>query len=241
MAYAIVDIETRIDKQLVNEVNYAGQGLSDDEAYARHRQELLESSGSEFFPVVYHRPVVICVGSVGASWKLFSIEVLGAPEFDETTLVREFWKRLHHFSGAIVTYNGRNFDLPVLELQALRLGLSAPAYFKDRYGARYRFSQEGHYDLQDFLSNYGAVRLRGGLKALAKLLGVPGKSDLHGGLVQEYWESGRLAEIAAYCRRDVLLTYLLLLRLELLRGIVDQAAHDAAWQDALARYPELTG
>ena len=241
MAYAIADIETRIDKRLVNLVNYPDDGLSDEDAYERHRQDLIEQSGSDFFPVVYHVPITVCVGTVASGSKLFNIELLGTPNFDEVEIVRIFWEKLNNFNGSLVTYNGRNFDLPVMELQALKHGISAPAYFNERFGHRYRFGQDGHYDLQDFLTNYGAVRLRGGLKSLARLLDLPGKSDMHGALVQGYWENGRLEEINTYCMQDVLLTYLLFLRVELSRGRIDRQTHDAAYHDALERFGDLAG
>ena len=40
--------------------------------------------------------------------------------------------------------------------------------------------------------------------------------------------AGRLAEIHAYCRRDVIQTYFLFLRLELLRGRITPEQHSAA-------------
>lgn len=239
MAFAIVDIETRIDKRLVNETNYAGEGLDDEDAYERQRQELIDKSGSDFFPVVYHLPIAIGVGSVGAEYKLASLELLGAPDYDEVELVRSFWERFNQYTGTLVTYNGRGFDLPVLELQALKHGISAPAYFNERYGHRYRFSEQGHYDLQEFLANYGAVRLRGGLKALARLLDLPGKTQLDGSLVQGYWDAGRLEEINTYCKQDVLLTYLLFLRVELMRGRIDRETFDVAYKEARQRHSEL--
>ena len=49
------------------------------------------------------------------------------PAFDD-----EFWRRVENFPGTLVSFNGRAFDLPVLEMQALRYGCQAPRYFNEK-------------------------------------------------------------------------------------------------------------
>jgi hypothetical protein len=61
----------------------------------------------------------------------------------------------------------------VLELAALRYGISAPGYFDALDSPRSRHSLERHFDLYDYLTNYGASRLSGGLDLLLKMLGFP--------------------------------------------------------------------
>src|SRR5438874_348859 len=68
------------------------------------------------------------------------------------------------------------FDLPLLELAAFRYGCPARDYF---HSSRNRLGG-GHIDLMDWLTNYGAVRLSGGLDLLSKLLGMPGKMTVSG-------------------------------------------------------------
>ena len=148
------------------------------------------------------------------------------PNGAEEALIRTFWERLERFSGSLVSFNGRSFDLPVLEMHALKYGCRIPRYFNGK--ARYRFSDEGHYDLYDFLTNYGVQRLKGGFNALAKMIGLPGKTDIDGSMVQQLWEDGRLEDIHRYCRNDVIQTYFLFLRVELMRGRVTQEQYDAA-------------
>jgi len=65
---------------------------------------------------------------------------------------------------------------------------------------------------------YGAGGLRGGMDLLAKLIGLPGKATMRGAMVQDYYETGRLDEIHRYCRADVVQTYFLFLRVDLMRG-----------------------
>jgi 3'-5' exonuclease len=216
MRYTIFDIETRIEKNLVRAVYFPHTDIAEEEAYQQVRQRLQQEQGSDFFPLSFHVPISIAVGQVNDERVLTTVETIYETDYSEEALVRSFWQRLERFTGTLVTFNGRNFDLPVLELQALKYGCSAQRYFSSK--ARNRYVEEGHYDLYDFLTNYGAHRLRGGFNVLAKLIGLPGKMEIDGSMVQQLWEDGRLADIHHYCRQDVMQTYFLFLRVELIRG-----------------------
>jgi 3'-5' exonuclease len=216
MRYTIVDIETRIAKNLVRAVYFPHVDISEEEAYEQARQQLRAEQGNDFFPLSFHLPISIAVGQVNDDRILVAVETVQESDYSEEEIVRVFWQRLERFPGSLVTFNGRNFDLPVLELQALKYGCPAPRYFGGK--ARNRYVEEGHYDLYDFLTNFGAHRLRGGFNVLAKMIGLPGKTEIDGSMVQQLWEDGRLADIHRYCRHDVIQTYFLFLRVELMRG-----------------------
>lgn len=218
MPYVVFDIETRIDKRLVNESQFRGRGLSDEAAFQELRGALLAERGNDFFPLSFHVPVSIAVGLVSSDHVLQAVESLAEGDYSEEKLVREFWERVERFRGCLVTFNGRQFDLPVLELQALRHGCTVPSYFGEDSPYRRRYQLGKHLDLYEFLTNFGAYRIRGGFDLLLRMVGLPGKGDVDGSRVQELWDAGRLAEIHAYCRRDVIQTYYLFLRVELLRG-----------------------
>jgi 3'-5' exonuclease len=228
MPYAVFDIETRIDKGLVNSVYFPKEKLSDEEAYERVRVERVEQTGSDFLPVSFHVPISIAVGVVNADAVLTGVETLCEDGYSEEAIVRDFWQRVERFNGTVVSFNGRNFDLPVLELYALKYGCQAPRYFNQRYGHRYRYSEEGHYDLYEFISNNGVNRIRGGFDLLSKLIGLRGKGDIDGSMVQALWEDGRLDDIHRYCREDVIQTYFLFLRVELMRGRIEQTQYETA-------------
>jgi len=223
MAFAVFDIETRIDKHLLKQTFFPRNEVSEQEAYEKFREEL----HSDFFPTSLHIPISIAVGNVGDDHVLNSIETLALENYSEENLVREFWTRAEKFNGSLVSFNGRRFDLPVMELQALRYGIAAPAHFAEQGGGRDRYSAERHYDLMDFLSNYGAFSIRGGLDLLLKMIGMPGKGEIHGAHVQELYEQGRLDEVHRYCRSDVIQTYFLFLRVELMRGRLSDVGYNA--------------
>jgi hypothetical protein len=219
MSFLVLDIETRVDKALIGSTQFPGEGLSDEAAFERFRAQLSDESGgrSDFVPLSYHVPISIGLGSVRSDHVLESVDVLKADEGGgEEGIVRAFWERLETFDGTLVSFNGRAFDLPVLELQALRHEIAAPKYFGERNGLRTRYGR--HFDLYEFLTNAGAVRIRGGLGLLSRLAALPGKTDIRGASVQALWEEGRFQDIHAYCRRDVISTYFLFLRVERLRG-----------------------
>ncbi|SRR5579883_409818 len=234
MEFAVLDIETRVDKPLLNRVFFADSALSDDEAFERFRQEL-GRRGSDFFPLTLHVPISIAIGEVSGDYVLRRVDSLGPPRESEQSLVNDIWARLERFEGCLVTFNGRRFDLPVLELAAMRWGVSAPHYFEGNDSLR-RHRPERHLDLCEYLTNYGEVYLRGGLDLLVKMLGLPGKPTMRGARVQECFESGRFEEIHRYCRTDVIQTYFLFLRVQLMRGQLDRATYEAAY---LASFPFL--
>jgi predicted PolB exonuclease-like 3'-5' exonuclease len=216
MRYTIVDIETRIDKLLVRAIYFPHTEMAEEEVYRQVRHRLMEEQGNDFFPLSFHVPISIAVGQVNEERVLTAVETLNEDHYNEEELIRNFWQRFERFNGTLVTFNGRNFDLPVLELQALKYGCQAPRYFSSK--ARNRYGEEGHYDLYDFLTNYGVHRLRGGFNLLSKLIGLPGKTGIDGSMVQQLWQEGRLSDVHRYCRHDVIQTYFLFLRVELLRG-----------------------
>ena len=83
-----------------------------------------------------------------------------------------------------------------------------------------------HCDLMDVLSGFQG-RGRVSLENVALLLGLPGKLGMRGEEVWGAWQAGRIAAIRQYCESDVLNTYLIWLRFELLRGRLSPNTHAA--------------
>jgi predicted PolB exonuclease-like 3'-5' exonuclease len=81
-----------------------------------------------------------------------------------------------------------------------------------------------HMDLMDILSGFQG-RGRASLNDIATLLGLPGKVGMHGSNVWPAYLEGRLARIRDYCETDVLNTYLIYLRFELIRGRLSAPEH----------------
>lgn len=217
-AFLVIDTESVPDGRLLSAVKYAGESLSPEEAIERARGEARESSwsGSDFLPVTFQVPVGVCVLRVGADFALQSFSCLDAPHFRPREIVKKFWLGVSCYKAKLVTFNGRAFDMPLLELAAFRYGLCARDYYQS---SRNRFN--GPIDLCDWMTNFGACRLAGGLDLLAKMLGKPGKMEVSGERVYEMYRDGKLREVNDYCLCDTLDTYFVFLRTRVLTGDID--------------------
>lgn len=221
-AFLVFDTESVPDGDLIRRVKYPGENLTPDEAIERARAEARELSrdGSDFLPVTFQVPVAVCVLRVGTDWSIQGLTCLDAPAFRTPQIVRQFWRGVSHYHRAkLVTFNGRGFDLPLLELAAFDHGCQAREYFQT---SRNRF-QGMHLDLMDWLSNFGACRLTGGLSMLAQRTagGYPvgcGKLDISGDQVLDLYRAGKIREINDYCMFDTLDTYFVFLRTRVLVG-----------------------
>ena len=74
-----------------------------------------------------------------------------------------------------------------------------------------------HLDLMDLLALY-QPRANAPLDAMARLCGLPGKLGMDGSAVHAAWLAGRIEDIRRYCETDVMNTYLLYCRYQLMRG-----------------------
>lgn len=215
-AFLILDTESVPDGRLLSKVKYPGEDLTPEEAIARAQAEAREASrdGSDFLPVSFQYPIAVCVLRVAADFTLQALACLDAPDYRPREIVRKFWLGVSRYRPKLVTFNGRGFDLPLLELAAFRWGYSVRDHF---YNSRNRYNGN-HIDMCDWMSNYGACRLTGGLNLLAKMLGKPGKMEVAGDQVYGMWREGRLQEINDYCMFDTLDTYFVFLRTRVLLG-----------------------
>ena len=222
--FFVFDVESVADGELVSKVRYPSEDLAPNEGVARYRQELMEKSDTDFIPYTYQLPVSVAVAKVTADFTMSDLVVLDEPQFRPHVITQHFWRGWEAYRHpTLVTYNGRTFDIPLLELAAFRYGLSLPGWFDSAGGRAYqqprnRYNSLAHLDLMDLLTNFGASRFSGGLNLAAHLLGKPGKMDVEGYMVQDLFNEGRLAEINNYCRCDVLDTYFVFLRTRVLLG-----------------------
>jgi 3'-5' exonuclease len=242
--FLVFDTETIPDGKLLGLVKYPGENLAAEEAVRRAQEEARERSydGSDFIPVTFQVPVAVCMARVGADYHLQRLTCLDAPSFRPARIVNCFWRGVELYPRAkLVTYNGRGFDLPLLEVAAFRYGCAAAQYFRN---SRHRYS--GHFDLMDWMGNYGACRLSGGLNLFSKILGQPGKMDVSGRQVYQMYLEGRVREINEYCMFDTLDTYFVFLRTRVLTGeLTLEQEHDVVaaarcWiEGQLAEIPAL--
>jgi len=221
-AYFVFDIESVADPALISKVHFGGK-VPPEESVRKYRDELLAQNNSDFIPYTFQIPVAVVIAKVAQDFSLIDIVVLDSPAFHPHKICSDFWKGwLAYSRPTLVSFNGRGFDIPMLELAAFRYGIAIPQWFamdtKTFDQPRYRYNTKFHIDLCDILTNNGATRFNGGLNLAASLLGKPGKMDTQGFMVQDMYEAGRLSEINDYCQCDVLDTYFVFLRTMVLAG-----------------------
>jgi 3'-5' exonuclease len=221
MPVFVFDIETIPDVELGRRI-YALDDLNDRQVGYVMQAKRREESGSEFLSYEQHRIVAISVAvRMRDSFKVWS---LGEPDASEAEIIQRFFDGVEKYTPDLVSWNGGGFDLPVLHYRALRHGIAAPRYWEAGDGDQaFRFNNylsrfhSRHLDLMDVLASYQA-RARVGLQGVAMLLGLPGKLGMSGDKVWDAYLDGQIEQIRNYCETDVLNTYLVFLRFELMRG-----------------------
>jgi predicted PolB exonuclease-like 3'-5' exonuclease len=220
------DIETVPDVEGGRRL-HALDGLTDKQAAeAMFNARRQETGGSEFLR--HHLQHIVTISAVLRTRDQLKVWSLGEPDSPEKELIERFFDGIEKYAPTLVSWNGGGFDLPVLHYRALLHGVAAPKYwdtgeqdssFKwNNYLSRYH---SRHTDLMDVLSCY-QVRAAAPLDEVATLLGFPGKLGMDGAKVWQRYLQGEITAIRDYCETDVLNTYLIYLRFELIRGHLSQ-------------------
>ena len=251
----VFDIETVPDIAGLRRLHGMDSSLSDHDVAETAFQLRRQSHGTDFLPHYLHRVLVIsCVLHDRDHFKVWS---LGAAGESEGEIIQRFFDGIEKYTPQLVSWNGGGFDLPVLHYRGLMHGVKASRYwdmgeddreFKwNNYIGRYH---QRHLDLMDLLAMYQG-RANAPLDALAQLMGFPGKLGMDGSAVWGAFQDGRLEDIWRYCETDVVNTYLVYLRFQLMRGALTPAQHDQQiavvraalgkidqphWQEFLARW-----
>ena len=191
-------------------------------------------NGSEFLPHFLHKIIVISVVVVVNN--KITVWSLGDYQSDEAELIKRFFAGIDKYRPVLISWNGSGFDLPVLHYRALLHKIISFVYwdhgnndkeFKwNNYLSRYHYR---HLDVMDILAAY-QNRAFAPLDDLAVLLGFPGKIGMHGDQVLANYLAEKLPEIRNYCEVDVLNTYCIYQRFELIRGNINHYEYDAIIQ-----------
>ena len=223
------DIETVPDVAGIRRLHGLPESLPEAEVAEIAFQRRRAQTGSDFLPPQLQRVLVIsCVLRDAEQLRVWSI---GAPTEEEGVAIQRFYDGIERYVPQLVSWNGSGFDLPVLNYRALMNGVSAPRFWDqgdddrefrwNNYISRYHVR---HLDLMDVLAMY-QPRNNAPLDDVAQLAGLPGKIGMQGGSVWERYQSGAIAQIRSYCEADSANTYLLFLRFQLLRGVLDRAQY----------------
>jgi predicted PolB exonuclease-like 3'-5' exonuclease len=252
----VFDIETIPDVQGLRALNGHDSTSTDADVAAAAFAARREKTGSDFLQ--HHLHHVAAISCVFRDNEGFRVRSLGSLDDSEEKLLHDFFKVVDRYTPQLVSWNGGGFDLPVLNYRALINGVTASRFWEqgeedrdfkwNNYLSRYHTR---HLDLMDHLAMYTG-RANAPLDDLAKLCGFPGKMGVDGSQVWTLYQEGRLAEIRDYCETDVVNTYLVYCRYQLMRGQLTRAAFDAEmdlvrrslaevdaahWKEYLAAWP----
>jgi len=180
-----------------------------------------------------HRPALYAKRDDGGGpWTASQIGSRSVGEKTEAELLLGFVKSLPVDSRGtgpiLVTFNGNGFDLPLLRYRAFALGIPVPGLHGGGHrNYWHRFGQD-HIDLCDVLSGYGGST-KPSLAEMAALAKIPVKiGGVDGSQVETFVAADRLSEVVEYCLTDVLATYSVFLRYEMVRGDLKPAHFDAS-------------
>lgn len=223
-----------------------------------------EKSGSDFLPITYHRIVSIASVVSDEYGRFIKVGNFGKKEENgayedanvmEKCLLEDFLKFFNKSQPKLVSFNGRGFDLPVIMLRAMRYNLHAIAYYEQDNSAfnkskwenyRQRFSERFHTDLLDSLGHFGLARSLK-LDNVCSTLGIPGKYDMNGSDVYKiYYDetmtlNEKMTKIDEYCQSDVLNTYWVYLKYELLKGELALEDYYSILEDFCQKIPQNMG
>jgi predicted PolB exonuclease-like 3'-5' exonuclease len=230
MTVIVFDIETIPDIEGGRRL-YNLHDLSDKEVanvmFYKRRQE---TDDSEFLRLHLHR--VVAISLVMRDHDSFKVWSLGDPDAPEEEIIRSFFDGIERHTPTLVSWNGGGFDLPVLHYRSLVHGISAPRYWEtgeedssfkwNNYLSRFHTR---HTDLMDVLAGF-QPRANAPLDEMATLLGFPGKMGISGAKVWDAYRHGDIHSIRNYCETDVLNTYLIYLRFQLIRGQLTRSEYD---------------
>ncbi|MCH8503032.1 MAG: 3'-5' exonuclease [Ectothiorhodospiraceae bacterium] len=219
----VFDIETVPDVSGGRRLLELPDSLTDEAvADAMLAQRRQATGGSDFLRLHLHRIAVISIAM--RSGDRFKVWSLGDGGDDEAEILRRFFEGIERFPPTLVSWNGGGFDLPVIHYRAMLHGVPAPRYWETgateqsfRWNNYLNRFHERHTDLMDVLAGYQA-RANAPLDEIAALCGFPGKMGMSGGKVWDAIQQGDFAAVRDYCETDVLNTYLVFLRFQLLRG-----------------------
>lgn len=227
----VFDIETVPDAHGLRSV----WGLEGDDdavvAAALERRRLQTGGQTDFLP--HHLHKVIVISMLFRDDEGLRIRSLTGGPADEGRLIQGFFKTIERYTPTLVSWNGSGFDLPVLHYRGLVHAVQAPRYwdqgeddrdFKwNNYVSRYHAR---HTDLMDLLALFNG-RSAAPLDQIARLCGAPGKLGMDGSQVYDAWRAGLQDEVRDYCETDVVNTWLVYCRFQLMRGALTREAYDA--------------
>jgi hypothetical protein len=120
----------------------------------------------------------------------------------EQEILKLFWLLISK-TDKVITFNGRNFDIPFLMLRSAMLAVKPSInLIHNRYNITH------HIDLLDQFTFYGISR-KFNLDFYCHAFGItsPKSKGISGMEIKEMYKAGKIKDIAVYCGEDIKATY----------------------------------
>lgn len=120
----------------------------------------------------------------------------------EENIISTFWDYAKK-ADSVITFNGRNFDIPFLMLRSAILKIKPTRNFLGN-----RYGNKSHIDLLEKFTFHGMTK-KFNLDFYCRSFGIesPKSKGVTGMEVNELFRAGRIKDIAIYCGEDVAATY----------------------------------
>jgi len=236
--YLVFDIETVVDKDFF------------DLTASENEKQKKENDENHFVKSIYHVPIAISclytnndgvivdnnknykfvsfvINNQESEYKLINqfFEVLyGLTKFSENKNIGVMLKNDKFKYPVLVSHNGFNFDLPILNIRAIKnydsLSDKAKEALKEYLNDSDKW-ENGRANLTNKnskfnLDTYSIFNFN--LKSICHLLGIEVKNTMDGSKVQEYYKEGKYRDIGLYCAEDVLALAKVLNKLIIAKG-----------------------
>jgi predicted PolB exonuclease-like 3'-5' exonuclease len=235
----VVDIETIPDVSLAHELCEIDSEASFSEQELRETMSsyhIEKHNGNPFLRQPFWN--IVCLSYVlvkiikngdGTEFhEIVDVNSISSFKSSEKALLEKFWSLFNKYKPKLVTWNGANFDVPVLKYRSMKYGISCSFFFQhggkwDGYQSKYSAI---NIDLMLLLSDYGSsAKLK--LSEICCMLAIPCKlGDNEGSKVSEFYDAQKYTEIREYCETDVLATYLVFARYCILSGVLGVADYN---------------
>ncbi|WP_066801247.1 3'-5' exonuclease [Moraxella oblonga] len=214
----VFDIETIPDLQTGRRL-YDLDGLSDDDALTALIALRQAEAGNDFMRLPLHQ--VACLSFLWVENNTFNLRSLSLQDKSESEILATFLRACTK-KATLISWNGANFDLPVLLYRMAHHKIDASALMNAGFQKNdylYRYSEK-HIDLMDKFS-FGSYGAKQKLDTIASLCGFAGKGDIDGSQVVPMVQAGQWDKLTTYCESDVLNTWFVYLRYLHLTGKLD--------------------
>ncbi len=229
--YLVFDVKSFTDiplaAQFLNSAKTRNKQTRGD-AVGKWKEQPTVETEKDFISYSFQIPTCVALAKVSENFELLDVAAISEVALRPPEITERFWRGWERYGRpAFVAFNGRSFNIPLMELAAFRYGISIPGWFsplaRNYDQPRSRFNQSSQIDLQDLFTDFGATSFFGGLNLAAKLVGKSGKTSVSQNMIDEMRQAGKFQEIEDYCRCDVLDAYFVFLRTRVLTGYLTLA------------------